>query len=209
MRVVDTSVFIDAERLRPGAVQRIARLAQQGQLAVSVVTVFELTRGPITPAPLLEYYAELFEHTALVLPVSHVAARCAGDAARQAPGIKTPDALIAGTALEHGLPVVTSDADFLQVRGLEVEWVGHGPIAHEPEVAWRPGPSAADPPAPGARLRALRLAAGRTASEVAQAAGMARSNYARLESGRHQAATRTLHRAATALGVPLAELLRA
>jgi len=209
VRIVDTSVFIDAERLRPAALQRIARLTQADQLAVSVVTVFELNRGPTTPAPLLEHYAELFERAARVLPVSSVAARCAADAARAAPGIKTPDALIAGTALEHGLAVVTSDADFLRVPGLEVEWVASGPVAHEPRAAWRAAPAGPEAPATGARLRALRLAAGRTASEVAAAAGMARSNYSRLETGRHQPATRTLHRAALALGVPLAELLRA
>jgi predicted nucleic acid-binding protein/DNA-binding XRE family transcriptional regulator len=209
VRVVDTSVFIDAERRRTAAVERLARLAAQGGLAVSAVTVYELTCGPATPPGRLAHYLELFEREARVLPVSHLSARCAADAARAAPGIKTPDALIAGAALEHGLAVVTSDSDFLRVPGLEVEWVASGPAAHEPLAAWRAAPAGPEAPATGARLRALRLAAGRTASEVAAAAGMARSNYSRLENGRHQPATRTLRRAALALGVPLAELLRA
>ncbi len=45
-------------------------------------------------------------------------------AARAARGgtVKAPGALIAGVALEHGLPVVTADADFL-VLGTVVELV--------------------------------------------------------------------------------------
>lgn len=59
----------------------------------------------------------------------------------------------------------------------------------------------------GARLRALRLASGRTALEVAAAAGMARSNYARLEASRHDPRLATLVRVAKALGVPLSALV--
>ena len=59
----------------------------------------------------------------------------------------------------------------------------------------------------GAKVRALRLAAGRTASEVAEASGMARSNYARLEMGRHEPRLSTLRRVAGALGQPLEALL--
>ena len=59
----------------------------------------------------------------------------------------------------------------------------------------------------GARLRALRLASGRTAIDVAAAAGMARSNYARLEAARHDPRLATLVRVAKALGVPLSALV--
>jgi len=54
----------------------------------------------------------------------------------------------------------------------------------------------------GARVRALRLASGRTAMEVAVAAGMARSNFARLEASRHEPRLATLRRVAEALAVP-------
>jgi transcriptional regulator with XRE-family HTH domain len=63
-------------------------------------------------------------------------------------------------------------------------------------------------PADG-RIRDLRQASGLRASQVARAAGMARSNYARLEAGRHEPGVATLARAAAALRVPLAALLRA
>jgi len=55
----------------------------------------------------------------------------------------------------------------------------------------------------GARIRELRRASGRTALAVAAAAGMARSNYARLESARHEPKLETLRRVARALGVPV------
>jgi len=56
----------------------------------------------------------------------------------------------------------------------------------------------------GARVRELRKASGRTALAVAAAAGMARSNYARLEAARHEPKLETLKRVAKALGVPVA-----
>jgi DNA-binding phage protein len=63
------------------------------------------------------------------------------------------------------------------------------------------------PPSVGALIRARRRAAGFTAMQVAAAAGMARSNYARLEASRHQPRIDTLRRVASALGVGLRELL--
>jgi DNA-binding XRE family transcriptional regulator len=60
----------------------------------------------------------------------------------------------------------------------------------------------------GAKVRALRRASGRTAIEVAEAAGMARSNFARLEADRHEPRLGTLRRVAEALDVPLEALLR-
>jgi len=59
----------------------------------------------------------------------------------------------------------------------------------------------------GARVRALRLASGRKAAAVAEAAGLATSNYARLEAGTHEPRLATLRRVAEALGVPAADLL--
>lgn len=62
------------------------------------------------------------------------------------------------------------------------------------------------PRAIGARIRALRLATGRSAAEVARAVGLARPNYSRLEAGRHEPRVQTLVRVAAALEVPLAAL---
>ncbi len=205
MKIVDTSVFIDAERHHQPAEERIADLLRSGQLAVSAVTVFELTCGWRTPGERLAHYGVLFGQEAQVLPVTHVGAQLAAEVARRAgPAVRPPDALIAGTAMEHGLAVVTSDADFLRLAGLEVEWVPKPPLAHEPVAVYR---ATRRRPELGARIRALRQSAGLRASDVAAAAGMARSNYARLESGRHEPELRTLARAAAALRVSLGQLL--
>jgi len=204
--VVDTSVFVDAERGSAAAQARITELELAGDLRVSAVTVFELTRGSRTPPRLLRAYHALFGREALVLPVGHLAARFAANLARALGGAPAaPDALIAGTALAHGLPLVTSDADFLRFPGLEVEWVAKPPLARETEAAWATAPAPAGRLAE--RLRSVRRAAGVRGSEVARAAGMARSNYARLESGRHAPSLATLERVAGALRVPVAALL--
>lgn len=206
MRIVDTSVFIDAERRHAPAVERIAELLVRGELAVSAVTVFELTRARTTPRRLLAHYAELFGQEALVLPVTHATAQLAAEAARLAREVlDAPDALIAGTAMEHGAPVVTSGADFRRCPGIILEWVPRAPPAvHEPAAAYG---SQGSPGRIAARLRAARAAMGLRATTVAAAAGMARSNYARVESGRHQPTLGTLQRVAAAIQVPLRELL--
>jgi predicted nucleic acid-binding protein/DNA-binding XRE family transcriptional regulator len=205
VKVVDTSVFVGAERANGPAVERIAELLGRGELVVSVVTVFELTRGRTTPARRLAHYAELFGREAAVLPVTHAASQLAAAAARLAAhGIKAPDALIAGTALEHGAAVVASDADFLRIPGLAVEWVPQGTAAHEPAARYR---AAGGRVAIAARIRELRRAANLRPKDVAEATGMARSNYARLEAGRHEPSLDTLLRVADALRAPVAELL--
>ena len=79
--------------------------------------------------------------------------------------------------------------------------------AAEPEYREALARAAEVPPSAGALIRARRLAAGLTAMRVAEAAGMARSNYARLEASRHEPRVDTLRRVAAALGVGLPELL--
>jgi predicted nucleic acid-binding protein/DNA-binding XRE family transcriptional regulator len=207
VRIVDTSVFIDAERRHAPAVERIAELLVRGELAVSAVTVFELTRGRTTPRRLLAHYEELFGQEAVVLPVTHATAQLAAEVARLARGVlDAPDALIAGTAMEHGAPVVTSDADFQRCPGITLEWVPRAPAVHEPAAAYS---CQGSPERIAARLRAAREAMGLRAAAVAATAGMARSNYARVESGRHQPTLGTLQRVAAAIQMPLGELLGA
>jgi predicted nucleic acid-binding protein len=106
------------------AAEKIAELLEGGELVVCAVTRSELTCSPTLKAPWRDFYAELFEAVP-VLPVTStaaaLAARAASRAARAA-RVRAPDALIAGVALEHGLPVVTSDAEFLAL-GPAVELV--------------------------------------------------------------------------------------
>ncbi len=59
----------------------------------------------------------------------------------------------------------------------------------------------------GARLRALRVAAGLTQAELARRTGIHRPNIARVEAGRHTPSLDTLARLAAAIGIPTLELL--
>lgn len=91
---------------------------------MSAVTRYELTCSPSPRSPWREFYRDLFDAVP-VLPVTSVSSALGAEAAaRAARGgtLKAPDALIAGVALEHGLPVVTADAAFLML-GTVVELV--------------------------------------------------------------------------------------
>lgn len=59
----------------------------------------------------------------------------------------------------------------------------------------------------GARIRALRLAAGLTQAELARRTGIHRPNIARVEAGRHTPSLETLARLAQAIGVPTTRVL--
>ena len=59
----------------------------------------------------------------------------------------------------------------------------------------------------GARLKALRLAAGLTQAELARRTGIHRPNIARVEAGRHTPSLETLSRIAHAIGVPTTQVL--
>lgn len=59
----------------------------------------------------------------------------------------------------------------------------------------------------GARIRALRLAAGLTQAELARRTGIHRPNIARVEAGRHTPSLETLARLANAIGVPTTRVL--
>ena len=116
--MVDTSVFIAREAARP-----LAELPER--VAVSVVTIGELQLGVLASTdPLVR--ARRADTLALArgadpIPISEAVmvawARLVADcrAAGVHRTIKLTDALIAATAVEHGLPVVTHDADYDQI----------------------------------------------------------------------------------------------
>lgn len=113
--LLDTSVFIAREGGRT-----LGELPER--VAVSVVTIGELQLGVLAAAD-PERRARRADTLALArsadpLPVSEAVmvswARLVEDcrARGSARTIKLMDALIAATAVEHGLPVITQDADF-------------------------------------------------------------------------------------------------
>jgi predicted nucleic acid-binding protein len=107
--LVDTDVLVDHLR---GA----RRLQADGRaLAISVVSRCELFAGRDDADGLRRFLAPLIE-----LPVDPTIAELAGMARRET-GIAVPDALIAATALTHGVPLATRNRrHFDGVAGLRV-----------------------------------------------------------------------------------------
>lgn len=113
--LLDTSVFIAREQERP-----LAELPER--VALSVVTIGELQLGVLnadedsTRARRADTLA--LARAADPMPISEAVmvtwARLVADcqAAEVHRAIKLTDSLIAATALEHGLPVVTQDGDY-------------------------------------------------------------------------------------------------
>ena len=108
--LVDTDIFIDHVR---GAAHI---KAGSHRLSYSVVTRCELFAGISAKEESLGLLLAPFAE----LPVDRAIAERAGRI-RRTTGIRTPDALIAATALEHGLGLMTRNAgDFKRVAGLRV-----------------------------------------------------------------------------------------
>jgi len=124
--VVDADVLIDAlERGREPARLRVARLLAAGDLAVTAVTVYELTCGGTTTDRALDRIRTALA-PATVLPVTRDAAYLAAAANRyleaRGQAIATPDTLVAGVCLEAGLPLLTRNVrHFERVPGLRLE----------------------------------------------------------------------------------------
>ena len=108
--LIDTDVFIDhlrgSRRIDPG----------HDQVFYSVITRCELYAGGKTAEAIIQRLLEPFEE----LPVDRVIAERAGRL-RRSSSLRTPHALIAATAMEHQLVLMTRNArDFQGVGGLKV-----------------------------------------------------------------------------------------
>lgn len=108
--LVDTDVFVDHLR---GA----SRLEPSGdRVAYSVVTRCELFAGRDADEEVIGLLLAPFSE----IPVDRQIAELAGRLRRQT-GVRTPDALIGATALEHSLTLVTRNVrDFRSVPSLQV-----------------------------------------------------------------------------------------
>lgn len=107
--LVDTDIFID--HLRGAAALKPAR----HRVHYSVITRAELFAGNTATALAGQLLAPFRE-----VPVDRIVAERAGRVAREF-GLRLPDAIIAATALEHGLQLASRNTrDFERVRGLRL-----------------------------------------------------------------------------------------
>ena len=118
--LLDTSVFIARETGRP-----LGELPQR--VAVSVVTIGELQLGVLNATDdsararradtlaLARSADPISISEAVMTTWARLVADCFEAGIHRA--VKLTDALIAATAIEHGLPVVTQDDDYAQIAG--------------------------------------------------------------------------------------------
>lgn len=119
--LVDTSVFVEMERRSLQALEKLDALMEGGGIAVSAVTLAELLASAGLPAAQRKFYEDLIAGEVQVLPATAVSALAGVEAARASGGGNAPDILIAGTAIEHGLKVLTCDADLARMLGPSAE----------------------------------------------------------------------------------------
>ena len=128
MTVLDTSLFIDAQRGREPARQRLDELlANPEDLAISAMTILEVYAAPRMSPQWSRFYATVFaalEILDLDADAAEEGARLARDMARRGFKLHNADAAIAGAAARAGATViVASDGDFTELRGIRVEYV--------------------------------------------------------------------------------------
>ena len=96
----------------------------------------------------------------------------------------------------------------LELSNGQVEEVASDLFLYETDPEYRAAHAVpSSPPPVGPRIREIRVALGLKAAHVAKGAGLAPSNYARLEAGGHEPRMDTLVRVAAALRVPLWRVL--
>lgn len=120
--LVDTDVLIWHLRGYPQATRRLDEL---GVLTLSTVSYLEVLQGMRNKAELLAVKKMLERRSARLLPVTEAITLRATElmeALTLSHGLQMGDALIAATAIEHQLPVLTANVKhFSAIAGLTVE----------------------------------------------------------------------------------------
>ena len=120
--LIDSDVLVWMTRGHAGAVQRLAQLLPW---QLSAVTYIELAQGCRTKTELAQIKKGLTMSKANILPVTpSITERAMAliDNHALSNGLQLGDALIAATALEHGLTLLTGNKKhFAKLPGLELE----------------------------------------------------------------------------------------
>jgi tRNA(fMet)-specific endonuclease VapC len=129
--LLDTNIWSRIQRADPRVLASIRRLPAGARLCMPVVAAGELLAG-VEASPdgkrkqeLQRLYQELLERTAEVIDIDIEAAErfalIVGQLRRDGRPIETNDIWIAATAMARGFIIVSNDADFTHVAGLQVE----------------------------------------------------------------------------------------
>ena len=122
MMLVDTDVLIWHLRGYPQAKRRLDEL---GALTLSAVSYLEVLQGMRNKAELLAVKKMLDKRSATLLPITKAITLRATELMESltlSHGLQMGDALIAATAIEHQMPVLTANVKhFSAVAGLTVE----------------------------------------------------------------------------------------
>jgi predicted nucleic acid-binding protein len=126
--VIDTSIFVNAQRGRELAKQKLDELlARPEDLAVSAMTILEILAAPRMSPAWKRFYARIFEDVEILdldAEAAEDGARLAREMARRGFMLHNADAAIAGCAARAGASaIVTMDGDFAELRGIPVVYV--------------------------------------------------------------------------------------
>jgi predicted nucleic acid-binding protein len=125
--LTDSTFVIDSFTGQSFAVALLPTLLRDG-LALSIVTYMELWEGAYgdRDPSAAAWRLRTFLRPLTILPFSRRVARRTARLRRELRSLRRPleqralDILVAGTALHHGLTIVTSDADFDDIPGLTI-----------------------------------------------------------------------------------------
>ena len=120
--LIDSDVLVWLTRGHPGAA---ARLVREPVWHISAVTYIELAQGCRNQAELERLKQGLSARDTRIVPVNEAISERAMrliDLHALGDGLQLGDALIAATALEHGLPLLTANVKhFKSIGGLSIE----------------------------------------------------------------------------------------
>lgn len=121
--IADTDIVFDFFTNTPPFAQALADLMQEGRLAITAITVFELYAGVRGPKRLkqIEAFCEHVPVFALNLLAAAYAGKIYTDLKSKGRAVGNQDVLIAGICLANGLPLLTGNtAHFTPIKGLAI-----------------------------------------------------------------------------------------